>query len=76
MLDIEIGKEYMLNGRMINGHTVDENGNRVPFICNEHVSRRIVRIADGKIYCECGRVFIALETKIEKVPYETYAGAL
>ena len=46
--DIIIGEWYHLSGDLQNGN----------FITHEEVTRRITRVTDSLIYCECGRRFI------------------
>lgn len=48
LCDLIEGRWYHLKGQIQNGD----------FITNEDVSRKITRITDKHIYCECGRKFI------------------
>ena len=65
---IEIGKDYNLNGYIYNGY---KDG--LPYLCLENVTRKVTGLRDNKIFCECGRVFVADTTKISKVRYENYS---
>lgn len=46
--DICVGEEYTLKGNIQNGN----------FVTRENVTRKVVRITDKHIVCECGRRFI------------------
>lgn len=49
--EIIIGNMYHLKGDIQNGS----------FVTKEDVCRRITRVTDTHIYCQCGRVFIINE---------------
>ena len=76
--DIEIGKKYGLIGWIYNGYSdyskiFPHLGNKAyPFLSREDVSRRIIKVYDNKIKCECGRIFIADATYVTKINSETY----
>lgn len=46
--DIEVGQRYNLQGNIQNGD----------YVTRENVTRKVVRITDKHIVCECGRRFI------------------
>lgn len=48
--EIEVGKEYHFTGDIENGFRDGK-----PFISHEEVTRKIRRITDTHIICECGR---------------------
>lgn len=55
------GNYYRIRGNMINGHHgLDAEGNPIPFIQLADYTRRITGVnhEKGKLYCECGRVFL------------------
>lgn len=54
--DIEVGKTYNLSGDIENGW---KDGK--PYISPENVTRKVVRITDTHIVCECGRKFLKNE---------------
>ena len=61
--DIIKGKRYRLTGDIQNGS----------FVTHEDVVRKVTRITDQHIVCECGRHFIINENlKISEVNYERY----
>jgi len=59
--NIEVGKTYNLSGDIENGWFEGK-----PFISHENVTRKVVRITDTHIICECGRKFIKND-KLEAV---------
>lgn len=67
--EIEIGEWYELSGDLANGF---RNGE--PNICHEEVTRRITRVTDTHIICECGRRFIINENLKLSIPFfrQTY----
>lgn len=46
--DIKVGQRYNLQGNIQNGD----------YVTRENVTRKVVRITDKHIVCECGRKFI------------------
>jgi len=52
--DIEVGiVTYYISGDMENGYMGGK-----PYICHESINRKIKRITDTHIICECDRKFI------------------
>ena len=54
---LEVGKEYDLKGKILNGYKTNAEGKRVPYICDEHVTRKVTKITKDMVYCICGREF-------------------
>jgi uncharacterized protein YlzI (FlbEa/FlbD family) len=54
--EIEIGNRYHITGDMENGFM-----NGKPYICREEITRKITRITETHIICECGRKFLINE---------------
>lgn len=52
--DIIIGMRYTLIGNIINGRNADGTVR----LSKENVTRKVTRMTDTRIYCECGRVFV------------------
>jgi hypothetical protein len=61
--EIEIGKVYHITGDIENGFM-----NGKPYFCHEEVTRRITRITDTRIICECGREFLKNENLKLTIP--------
>lgn len=61
--EIEIGQWYHLSGDLENGY---KNGQ--PYICHEEITRRITRVTDTHIVCECGRRFLINENLTLTIP--------
>ena len=55
--DIIIGTRYDLQGDIINGR----NSDGTTRLTHEHVVRKVVRMTDTRIICECGRQFVINE---------------
>lgn len=55
--EIIIGDWYHLTGDLANGYYADGT----PCITHEEVTRRIVRVTQTHVICECGRRFIINE---------------
>lgn len=53
---IETGKKYNLSGDIENGY---KDGK--PYIDHENVTRKVVRVTDTHVICECGRRFLRNE---------------
>lgn len=51
--EIEIGSWYHISGDLDNGY---KNGQ--PYLCHDEVTRRIKRVTDTHIICECDRRFV------------------
>lgn len=49
-----VGCRYKISGDLANGHYADGT----PCVTHEEVVRKITRITDTHIICECGRGFI------------------
>ena len=62
--EIQIGKEYHLTGDIENGFW-----NGKPFISHEEVTRKVTRVTDTHIVCECGRKFIINENLNITIPF-------
>ena len=57
--DIQTGETYFLTGDIQNGN----------FVTHEEVTRKVTRITDTHIYCECGRRFIINKNLTIYIPY-------
>lgn len=53
--EIEVGKTYHFKGGLFNGYKSD---GVTPNITKEDVVRKVVRITEAYIVCECGRKFV------------------
>lgn len=64
--EIIIGKKYDLSGDIVNGR----NSDGTQRLTHEHVVRKVVRVTETRINCECGRSFVINENlKINKVNF-------
>lgn len=61
--EIEIGQWYHLSGDLENGYKYGQ-----PNICHEEVTRKITRVTDTHIICECGRRFLINKNLIINLP--------
>jgi len=63
---------YRVRGNMLNGHTTNEAGVRVPFVEKAEYTRRVKSwdLDKGRMYLECGRVYIIDDDlKLDKMDY-------
>lgn len=61
--EIEIGQTYHLSGDIENGYFDGK-----PYISHEEVTRKVTRITDTQIICECGRRFLINEHLEVSIP--------
>lgn len=52
--EIIVGCRYRVSGDLENGHYAD----RTPRVTHEDVVRKVTRITETHVICECGRKFI------------------
>lgn len=52
--EIIIGNRYDLSGDIVNGRNLDGTQR----LTHEHVVRKVIRVTDTRIICECGREFV------------------
>lgn len=61
--EVEIGLRYRISGDLANGRNLDGT----LYIVHEDVVRKIKRVTETHVVCECGRMFIINDNlKIEK----------
>lgn len=61
--EIEIGQTYHLSGDIENGYFDGK-----PYISHEEVTRKVTRVTDTLIICECGRRFLINENLEVSIP--------
>jgi hypothetical protein len=62
--DIIVGTDYHLNGDIENGFWEGK-----PFISHEEVTRKVTRVTDTHVICECSRKFLRNENLIITIPH-------
>lgn len=61
--EIEIGRRYHISGDIDNGFKDGE-----PYLSHDEVTRKIKRITDTRVVCECDRKFVINENLKISIP--------